>query len=370
MRAADILKVNLGTRSYNIVIGEQILPTISQHLPVRKGSRYIIVSDSNIPQDYSSQLATALSSAGARVEQIIITPGEESKSFTGLEQLLDRIFAFAPDRHTVLVALGGGVIGDLTGFAASILLRGVDFIQVPTTLLAQVDSSVGGKTGINNRFGKNLVGSFYQPRLVLADTSTLESLPRREFLAGYAEVVKYGLINDAAFFQWLENNLRSVLAGEPEALRYIISTSCKAKADIVSQDERESGARALLNLGHTLGHALEQQMGYDGQLVHGEAVSIGMVFAFMVSQVLGHCPASDVERVKAHLAQAGLPVSPLEIIGSWDVDALMQAMRQDKKVQDGKMVFVLAKGIGQSFVEKGIDEAVICDTIEMFLTKR
>jgi 3-dehydroquinate synthase len=255
------------------------------------------------------------------------------------------------ERSSLLVAFGGGVIGDLAGFAASILLRGLDFIQIPTSLLAQVDSSVGGKTGINTPHGKNLVGSFHQPRLVLADTGVLRTLPKRELLAGYAEVVKYGLIDDPDFFQWLEDHGLAIVEGDPAARRHAILTSCAAKAAIVAEDERESGRRALLNLGHTFGHALEAELGYDQRLLHGEAVAIGLVLAFELSTALGLCPAADTAAVRRHLAAVGLPTDLEAVPGVvWSVEALIEHMRRDKKVRDGRVSFVLVRGIGKAFM--------------------
>jgi len=361
------LDVDLGQRSYDIVIGKDILQEAGSFIKkVVKHNHFIIITDDNIPQEYEQKITVSLG-ADANVETIRIPSGESSKSFASLESLLDDIFATSPERNVTLIALGGGVIGDLTGFAASILLRGVNFIQVPTTLLSQVDSSVGGKTGINNKYGKNLVGSFYQPKLVLIDIDTLSTLPERELLAGYAEVVKYGLINDREFFNWLDDNLDKILAKEPEALKHIIYKSCEAKAKIVEMDEREGGKRALLNLGHTFGHALEQQAGYDGSLVHGEAVSIGMVMAFVMSCKMGFCKQEDVELAREHLKKSGLPVSPLDIKDSWDATQMLKAMSQDKKVSDGKLVFILASAIGESFIEKNVDAAVVSDTIDSFL---
>ncbi len=362
------LAVELGKRSYDIIIGNDILANAGDYIcEVVKTKHFIIITDDNIPEEYCKKLKLSLG-VGAKVDTICINPGESSKSFSSLEELLDKIFATSPERNVTLLALGGGVIGDLTGFAASILLRGVSFIQIPTTLLSQVDSSVGGKTGINNKFGKNLVGSFYQPKLVLIDIDTLNTIPQRELLAGYAEVVKYGLINDKEFFNWLDDNLDKVLVKDEDTLKYIIYKSCEAKAKIVAEDEREGGKRALLNLGHTFGHALEQQAGYDGSLVHGEAVSIGMVMAFTMSQKMGLCGSEDVELVKSHLSKAGLPVSPLDIKNDWNAQQMLKAMAQDKKVSNGKLVFILAKGIGSSFVEKNVDAKIVSDTIENILS--
>lgn len=365
MTNSETLKLELGDRSYEIVIGSGLLPSVWERIAkIAKPSQVIIVTDENIPNKYVTSLQKSI---GCTNHLITLKPGEERKSFRGVEYLLDRIFEHSPDRKTLLIALGGGVIGDITGFAASILLRGVDFIQIPTTLLAQVDSSVGGKTGVNNKSGKNLIGSFYQPRLVLADTEILKDLPQREFLSGYAEVVKYGLINDAEFFNWLDAHIDKILAKDAESLQYIVRKSCESKASIVAKDEREGGVRALLNLGHTFGHALEHQTGYSDKLRHGEAVAIGMVFAFELSVKMGLCKADSVDKIKAHLAKAGLPVSPLTVSKKWDIDALMQAMLQDKKANSGKMVFILAKDIGKCFIEKNIDEAVVREVVKGFV---
>lgn len=366
MKEFKKLKVDLENRSYEIIIGDNLLEKAGDFIyGVTKHQHFIIVTDDNIPEQYASKIVVSLG-AEANVQIIRIKAGESSKSFSSLEDLLDNIFATLPERNVTLIALGGGVIGDLTGFAASILLRGVNFIQIPTTLLSQVDSSVGGKTGVNNKYGKNLIGSFYQPKLVLIDIKTLNTLPQRELLAGYAEVVKYGLINDREFFNWLDNNLDKILAKDAEALKHIIYKSCEAKAKIVEEDEKEGGKRALLNLGHTFGHALEQQAGYDGKLVHGEAVAIGMVMAFTMSQKMGICTQDDVNFVREHLLKAGLPVSPLDIKASWDKPQLLKAMSQDKKVSDGKLVFILAKEIGDCFIEKNVDVNIVCDIVNSF----
>lgn len=362
------LTVDLGQRGYDIFIGNNILDNADKFIfDVVKHKHFIIITDENIPEEYSKKIELSLG-LEAKVKTIRINSGESSKSFSSLEILLDKIFASSPERNVTLIALGGGVVGDLTGFAASILLRGVNFIQIPTTLLSQVDSSVGGKTGINNKFGKNLVGSFYQPKLVLIDIDTLKSLPERELLAGYAEVVKYGLINDRAFFNWLDDNLDKILARDEEALKHIIYKSCEAKAKIVQMDEREGGKRALLNLGHTFGHALEQQGGYDGSLVHGEAVSIGMVMAFTLSYKMGLCKKEDMDLVTEHLKKAGLPVSPLDVKKDWDIEKMLKAMAQDKKVSEGKLVFILARAIGDSFIQKNVDAKIVSDTIENILS--
>jgi 3-dehydroquinate synthase len=326
--------------------------------PLLKQKRTMVVTDRQVARWYLDELQHSLRAAGIASDAIVLPPGEGTKSFSQLESLCAELLGRKVERSTTLIALGGGVIGDLTGFAASILLRGIEFIQIPTTLLAQVDSSVGGKTGINAAQGKNLIGSFHQPRLVLADIEVLDTLPRRELLAGYAEVVKYGLINDPAFFSWCEGHGAGVISGEASARRHAIAQSCRAKAAIVGADERESGARALLNLGHTFGHALEAECGYSDDLLHGEAVAIGMVMAYDLSAQLGLCPLEDAARVQRHLASLGLPTSPTWIDGrSWSSTRLIEHMSQDKKVKDGRIGFVLTRGIGQAFTPAYVDLA-------------
>ncbi len=326
------LRVDLGERSYDIIIGTQLLKTAGAILaPVLRRPRVIIVTDETVALLHLPTLQKALAASGITYQQVILPPGEHTKRFVALEQLVDTLLGCAPDRLTTLVALGGGVIGDITGFAASILLRGIDFIQIPTTLLAQVDSSVGGKTGINTRQGKNLVGTFYQPRLVLADIDTLLTLPRRELLAGYAEVVKYGIICDAAFFAWLEKHGEEALAGNQEALTHLVLESCKTKAAIVGADEREAGVRALLNFGHTLGHALEAETGYSDKLLHGEAVAIGMVLAMRLSTHKGLCSPKEVKQLEQHLKAAGLPVLPCDVHIHSNPHDLIRHCYQDKK---------------------------------------
>jgi len=289
------LPVDLGSRSYDITVGQTVLETIGTALPkLSKTKRYIIVSDDTVAPLYLEKLQTILSQAALSHEAIVLPAGEATKKIAAFEALCEDILALGIERSTVLIALGGGVIGDLTGFVASVLLRGLDFIQVPTTLLSQVDSSVGGKTGINAKAGKNLIGAFHQPLAVFIDTTTLDTLPKRELLAGYAEVVKYGLLGDADFYQWLEDNGADLLAGDEEKRTHAILTSCQAKANVVAQDEKEGGVRALLNLGHTFGHALEKECAYDGSLLHGEAVAIGMVMAFEFCAAQGLCAAEPL----------------------------------------------------------------------------
>lgn len=346
-------------RGYDIIVGENLLGNAGTYLSQRIGERRcIVITDSNVAPLYLQRIEAVLSTASHTLLPSIILPaGESSKSFDSLQHLLAQLFERGIDRKTVLIALGGGVIGDLTGFAASIVLRGVDFIQIPTTLLAQVDSSVGGKTGINSPYGKNTIGTFYQPRLVLADTSTLDSLPERQMISGYAEVVKYGLIQDLDFFMWCDEHAGQLMFGNPDIRTQAISKSCAYKAQIVAEDERESGKRALLNLGHTFGHALESVTGFSDRLLHGEAVAIGTVMAFDLSARLGLCPTQDAQAVRNHLTRLGLPVAPPS--GTYNIDELMALMAQDKKASGGKLTLILVKGIGQSFVAKDVDPAPI-----------
>ncbi len=363
----DVVEVSLGDRSYNIHVGAGLL--IEAGALVRSAiqqPRVVIVSDENVAALHYARLAESLSTTAIEAELITVPAGEHAKSFEHLESLLDRLLELRVERGDAIIALGGGVIGDLAGFAASILRRGIDVIQAPTTLLAQVDSSVGGKTAINTRFGKNLVGSFHQPRMVLADTDVLATLPERELRAGYAEVVKYGLIDQPEFFGWLEKNGTHVLSGDPDATRHAVITSCRSKAEIVSADERETGSRALLNLGHTFAHALEAEVAYEGRLMHGEAVAIGIVMAFDLSTRLGLCPADDAARVRRHFNDVGLPVTAASIPGLESVrpQVLVDHMRQDKKVRGGRLTFILARGIGQAFITADVDEQTVITALE------
>ena len=347
----DTLSVDLGRRSYEILIGRGLIAEAGKlMLPLLKQKRIVAITDENVARHHLEALERSVRAAGIAIDSIVLEAGEQTKSFAGLEALLNQLLELGIERRTTLVALGGGVIGDLTGFAAAIALRGIDFVQIPTTLLAQVDSSVGGKTGIDTPQGKNLVGAFHQPRLVLADTATLDTLPRRQMLAGYAEVAKYGLINDPSFFTWLESNGVDVIERADGPLRHAVLESCRNKARVVAADEREQDARALLNLGHTFGHALEAECGYSDELLHGEAVAIGMVLAFDLSAQLGLCSLEDAARVQRHLASVGLPTSPTWINGrEWSAERLIRHMGRDKKVTDGQIAFVLAKGIGRAF---------------------
>jgi 3-dehydroquinate synthase len=324
--------------------------------------RAAVVSDETVAGLYGAALLGSLEAQGIAAGLTVVPPGEASKSYAGLERVCDAVLAAKVERGDLVIALGGGVVGDLAGFAAAVVRRGVRFVQIPTTLLAQVDSSVGGKTGINSPHGKNLVGAFHQPSLVLADTALLDTLPPREARAGYAEVVKYGLIDDAPFFDWCEANWRRVLEGGPERDR-AVAASCRAKAAVVLRDEFETGDRALLNLGHTFGHALERMTNYDSaRLVHGEGVALGMALAFRFSAKLGLCPGQDAVRVERHLAAAGLPTRLAQVPGGpGSVDGLLDAMAQDKKVTGGSLTFILARGIGRSFVARGVEAASVRD---------
>ncbi|MBI3199441.1 MAG: 3-dehydroquinate synthase [Rhodospirillales bacterium] len=359
------VRVDLAGRGYDIAIGPGLIDRAGElSRPLLAAPRVTIVSDETVAPIYGARLAASFKAAGIKTASVTVPAGESSKEFASFGRLMNDLLDSHPDRKSTLVALGGGVVGDLTGFAASVLLRGVDFIQVPTTLLAQVDSSVGGKTGINTRHGKNLVGTFYQPRLVMADTAVLDTLPRRELLAGYAEVAKYGLIDDPGFFGWCEKNGAAVLAGDATARTHAIEQSCLSKARIVAADERETtDLRALLNLGHTFGHALEAETGFGPDLLHGEAVATGMAMAFDLSVRLGLCPAADARRVRTHLAGVGLPMRLRSIGGDnrrvWDAARLIGHMRGDKKAENGKLAFVLAHGIGKAFVSRDVDEAVL-----------
>ncbi|HEX2449041.1 MAG TPA: 3-dehydroquinate synthase [Methyloceanibacter sp.] len=351
------IEVKLPERSYSVVIGEGLIASAGRRIAARlPGARCAVVSDRNVAALYLAPLKASLEQHGLFLGEAIVSPGEASKSFPVLAPLCESLLELGVERGDCVIALGGGVVGDLAGFAASILRRGVRAVQIPTSLLAQVDSSVGGKTGIDTRQGKNLIGTFHQPSLVLADIAALSTLPPREFRAGYAEVVKYGLIGDAAFFAWLEQNCPEVFSGSGDKRRHAVETSVRAKAKIVEADEREeSGTRALLNLGHTFGHALEAFAGYSDRLLHGEAIAIGMRLAFTFSVQLGICPADDAVRVARHFEAVGLPVKIAATPGATPKpDELLRLMAQDKKVKGGKLALVLAHGIGQAFVERDV----------------
>jgi 3-dehydroquinate synthase len=357
MTAPAAVRVGLGARSYDVLIGTGLLARAPELIGARLGpARCAIVTDDNVAARYLAPLEAGFAALGRHAGSVVLPPGEPTKSFPVLARLCERLLEMGLERGGLIVALGGGVIGDLTGLAASLVRRGVRFVQVPTTLLAQVDSSVGGKTGINTAQGKNLVGTFHQPSLVLADIGVLASLPARQFRAGYVEAAKYGLLGDAAFFAWLERNRPAVAAQESAALAHLVATSVQGKAGIVARDETETGERMLLNLGHTFGHALEAWAGYSDRLLHGEAVAIGICLAFELSRELGLVDEASVQRVRAHLAAAGLPTRIADVPGTPgpDAPALMRIMGQDKKVRDGKLTFILVRGIGAAFVSRDV----------------
>ena len=366
--APTVVPVELADRAYEILIGPDLLATSGQELARRfPGNRFAIVTDENVAEAHLDTVVGALTDADLGFSSIVVSPGEGSKSFETLESVVDGVLSARLERGDLLIALGGGVIGDLVGFASGIVRRGMRFVQMPTTLLSQVDSSVGGKTGINTRHGKNLVGLFHQPSLVLADTTALDTLPPRDFRAGYAEVAKYGLIDDAEFFRWLEQSHTEIFAGGPARIG-AIAASCRAKAEVVRIDEKEQGPRALLNLGHTFGHAFETACGYDAErLVHGEAVAIGMVLAHEFSARANLASPDDAARVAAHLAAVGLPTKISDIPGDvGTADELMRAIFQDKKVKRGRLTFILTHGIGEAFVA----DDVVPDQVRDFLADK
>jgi 3-dehydroquinate synthase len=357
--ATQRLTVALGPRSYDIVVGRRLLAEAGALIAsaVRQ-KRVVVVTDEHVAALHLGRFRAGLAAAGIAAETIVLPPGEETKDFAHFAQLCEDVLSLGIERATAIVALGGGVVGDLAGFAAATLLRGLDFVQVPTTLLAQVDSAVGGKTAIDTRHGKNLVGAFHQPVLVLADIDVLETLPRRELLAGYAEVVKYGLIGDRTFFDWLEANGAALLAGDAALRQEAVLRSCAAKASIVALDERESGKRALLNFGHTFGHALEALTGFGNGLLHGEAVALGMQLAFDLSARLGFCPNAAAHRVRRHLSALGLPTT-LAAIATATPDGLIATMQKDKKVSGGRLTLVLARDIGEAFLCRDVLPATL-----------
>lgn len=366
--AERLVHVPLGDRAYDILIGPGLIARAGGEISSRlKGRRAAIVTDENVAPLYLEMLMDSLQTDGIEATSVILPAGEKTKSFEHLMTVCDTVLSARVERNDAVIALGGGVIGDLAGFAAGIVRRGVRFVQIPTSLLAQVDSSVGGKTGINSRHGKNLLGVFHQPDLVLADTSTLDTLSPREFRAGYAEVAKYGLIDKPEFFSWLEKNADEIFKGGAARIE-AIATSCQAKSDVVVADEKENGVRALLNLGHTFGHALEAATEYNSaRLVHGEGVAIGMVLAHQFSSRLNLASIDDAKRVEAHLKAIGLPTTMAEIPGELPpVERLMAAISQDKKVKGGKLTFILTRGIGQSFVADDVPTS----EVEAFLREK
>jgi 3-dehydroquinate synthase len=353
------LEVSLGDRSYPIHIGSQLLTQANLILPHLKRKQVAIVSNTTVAPLYMDKLTQPLQSAGVNVIEIILPDGEAYKNSDTLNLIYDALLKNRCERSTTLIALGGGVIGDLTGYAAATYLRGVPFIQIPTTLLSQVDSSVGGKTGINHPLGKNMIGAFYQPQLVLADIDTLKTLPQRELSAGMAEVIKYGLIRDAEFFDWLELNMTKLMSLDSDAITHAIYRSCQNKAEVVAADERETGERALLNLGHTFGHAIENGMGY-GVWLHGEAVAAGTMLAAQLSEKLNWLTATEVQRIEAILKAAKLPLAPPK----FSVEKYLELMQLDKKVADGKIRLVLQQGIGKAIITGDYDQDKLQQTIE------
>ena len=354
------LTLDLGERSYPIYIGGGLLGEPDYYRPHIRGRQVMIVTNTTVGPLYLDAVKRALS--GYQVAEVVLPDGEEYKTLDTLNRVFDALLTHRFDRRCTLVALGGGVVGDITGFAAASYQRGVDFIQVPTTLLAQVDSSVGGKTGVNHPLGKNMIGAFHQPRCVIADTTTLETLPDRELSAGLAEVIKYGLINDPEFFAWLEKNIEALRRREPESLAYAIERSCADKAAVVAADERETGQRALLNLGHTFGHAIETGVGY-GAWLHGEAVAAGMCMAARMSQLLGWIAGDEEQRVRRLIERAGLPVEPPSAL---PVARLLELMSVDKKVMDGQLRLVLLMGIGESRVTADYDHRILERTLASY----
>jgi len=376
LKRSDSATVNvaLGERAYDIVIGRDVLQSLGPRIAaLRPGARTAIVTDRNVAKHWLEKTEVSLSQSGIAATRIIVEEGEGSKTYAGLERVSEALISAKVERNDLVIALGGGVVGDLAGFAAAILRRGVDLVQVPTSLLAQVDSSVGGKTGINSPQGKNLLGAFHQPVMVIADTAVLDTLPPRQFRAGYAEVAKYGVLGDEGFFSWLEANHADVFAGG-RAREHAIATSCRAKAAIVAHDERETGDRALLNLGHTFGHALEAATGFSDRLFHGEGVAVGMVLAAELSAELGMIGQSEADRVRRHLAEVGLPTHVQDIAGFaqeglGDADALMALMAQDKKVRRGRLTFILLKAVGQAVVAPDVEPSLVRDFLQTKLRK-
>ncbi|MBR0926653.1 3-dehydroquinate synthase [Bradyrhizobium sp. 62B] len=377
LKHSDPVKVEvaLADRAYDIVIGRGVLASLGERVArLRPGVRTAIVTDRTVAKHWLEPAEASLAAAGIPTSRIVVEEGEISKTYAGLEKVSEALIAAKIERNDLVIALGGGVVGDLAGFAAAILRRGVDFVQVPTSLLAQVDSSVGGKTGINSPQGKNLLGAFHQPVLVIADTAVLDTLSPRQFRAGYAEVAKYGVLGDEAFFSWLEKNHSDIVKGG-SAREHAIATSCRAKAGVVSRDERETGERALLNLGHTFGHALEAATGFSDRLFHGEGVAIGMTLAAQFSAKLGMIGEQDAARVERHLIEVGLPTRLQDIAGFAqeglaDADALMALMAQDKKVTRGKLTFILLEAVGRAVIARDVDPAPVRDFLKEKLAQK
>tara|TARA_Y100001970_G_C14259923_1_gene879529 strand:+ start:28166 stop:29299 length:1134 start_codon:yes stop_codon:yes gene_type:complete len=366
----NTVDVKLGSASYQIFVGPSILQTTGEQLKniFDKIGHCIIISDENVASLYLDNLEDSLKCANIKCKTFIMPPGEQSKSISQLNIVLEDLINSGLERNTPLIAFGGGVVGDLAGFAASILLRGIPLIQIPTTLLAQVDSAVGGKTGINSKYGKNLIGTFYQPKLVLSDTEVLKSLSERELRAGYAEVVKYGLINDKTFFSWLESHSESLLGGDSEITTKAITFCCNAKAKIVAKDEKERGIRALLNLGHTFAHAFEKEFGFNNSLLHGEAVSLGLILSSQLSYKIGLCPENDVIRIRKHLESVKLPTQAKDLPHTnFNSEKICSHMNKDKKAKNGWPNFVLMNGIGEAEV-KSVSFNTVNNLLNEFFT--
>lgn len=368
---AHRIRVELGARSHDILVGDGLLDEAGALIaPLLKRKRVVVVTDANVERAQGARLKAALSAAANEQDWIALAPGEGSKSFTALESLVEKLAALEVDRSDLAIAFGGGVVGDVAGFACAILRRGVRFVQVPTTLLAQVDSAVGGKTAVNLSAGKNLAGAFHQPSLVIADVSTLETLDQRAIRSGFAEIVKYAALGDAGLFTTLERDAVTILSGDRRARIEAVAASCKMKAGIVARDETENGERALLNLGHTFGHAMEAALGFSDRLTHGEAVAAGMGLAFDYSVERGFCPPEDAARLKAILALGGLPPGPEAIADLPGAAAILGFMRQDKKAAAGRLSLVLVKGLGRAFVEREADGAELSAFLKMRFPER
>ncbi|WP_395645091.1 3-dehydroquinate synthase [Terricaulis sp.] len=362
----EVVHASLGARAYDVHIGADLIARAGALIaPFAPKRRVFVVTDQNVARLHRPALIASLDAAGLKNWTVTLPVGEAQKSFQGLELLTRHLLQAGIERSDLVIAFGGGVIGDLAGLGAGLLKRGIDFVQIPTTLLAQVDSSVGGKTAIDTPEGKNLIGLFHQPKLVLADLNVLTTLPEREVRAGYAEIVKIGLIADPQFFTWCETNASALLAGDEAARAHAIRHAVAAKAAVVAADETEQGDRALLNLGHTFAHALEASAGYDGALLHGEAVAVGMKLAFEVSAELGLAPAADYARVAKHLAAAGFITDLRKLPGApYDPDQLMAIMARDKKAQDGKLALVLARGIGRAYLDRDAPADVVRELLQ------
>lgn len=369
---SETVTVPLGERSYDVVIGTGLIGTAGEHIsPLLRQPKVAVITDETVAANHLQNLERGLAASGVSMTALQLPAGESTKNWESLTQSVEWLLEQRIERNGIIVAFGGGVIGDLVGFAAAILRRGVRFVQIPTTLLAQVDSSVGGKTAINSKAGKNLIGAFHQPSLVLADIDVLETLTPRDFLAGYGEVVKYGLLGDADFFQWLEKNGPAMSVGDKEKQAFAVKRSVEMKAEIVARDETEQGDRALLNLGHTFCHALEAATGYSDRLLHGEGVAIGCALAFETSSRLGLCSQEDPSRVRAHLKAMGMKVDLADIPGDLpDAETLLNLMGQDKKVIDGQLRFIMARGIGEAFVTTDVPKDVVLNVLRDGLDQR